>query len=62
MIDSERSQIVRFRLVSLPGQQVAFDFLRNSSLRVSLDSEGEVVRREDRYLVIGYNDVRDGGG
>lgn len=56
----EYNQIVWFRLVGAPGQQIEDNILRNSPLRLSGDTEGKGVRLKNRYLVDRYNDVRDG--
>ena len=57
----EHHQIMRFRVVGAPRQQIEDYFLRHSSLRVSLDPQGQRVRLKDRYLVDRHNDVLDGG-
>ena len=58
----ECPETMRFRLVGVQRRKHEEDILRHSPLRVPLDFEGEVVRREDRHLVVGGDDVWDDGG
>ena len=55
----EYCEVVRFRLVCSPRQKAQNDVLRNAPLRLPLNSEREGLRREDRHLVVGSDDVRD---
>lgn len=48
---------MRFWVVGIPGQQTTNNFLRNSFVRVSLDPQREIVRLENRYMVIRHHDV-----